>query len=187
LPGDFGVQKGQFAFQDHDLQDYGGAVVRGQFTKRVAEFFADGPFRDLKGRRQHFPLGENESAFGLAFKDTIDDGYPVDRKRKLAVGEGGTECRAGVEALTDGFVQSLEGVAIVLGGPRLAAVGIQCGRCIGFKFSFRLEVREEPGFGLGAPPDCLHALGETDELVTPRCVGFLQVPRAARDVRGLFG
>ena len=45
LPGDFGVQKGQFAFQDHDLQDYGGAVVRGQFTEHVAKFFAGRPFR----------------------------------------------------------------------------------------------------------------------------------------------
>jgi hypothetical protein len=25
----------------------------------------------------------------------IDDGYPVDRKRKLVIGEGGNECRAG--------------------------------------------------------------------------------------------
>jgi hypothetical protein len=45
-------------------------------------------------------LGENKSAFGLAFKDTIDDGYPVDRKRKLAIGEGGIECRTGVEAMS---------------------------------------------------------------------------------------
>jgi len=43
-------------------------------------------------------LGENESAFGL--KNTIDDRYPADRKRKLAIGEGGIECRAGVEALS---------------------------------------------------------------------------------------
>jgi hypothetical protein len=49
-------------------------------------------------------LGDNKSTFGLAFKNTIDDGYPVDRKRKLAIGEGGVECRAVVEALSDGFV-----------------------------------------------------------------------------------
>jgi hypothetical protein len=97
---DFGVQKGQFTFERHDLRDHGGAVIRGQFPERVAKFFAGRPFRDGKGRRQHLPLGENESAFGLAFKNTIDDGYPVDRKRKLAIGEGGIECRAGVEALS---------------------------------------------------------------------------------------
>jgi len=71
------------------------------FTERVAEFFAGRPFRDGKGRRRHLPLGENETAFGLAFKNTIDDGYPVDRKRKLAIGEGGIECHAGVEALSE--------------------------------------------------------------------------------------
>ncbi len=43
---------------------------------------------------------ENESAFGLAFKDTIDDGYPIDRKRKLAIGEADIEYRAGVEVLS---------------------------------------------------------------------------------------
>jgi hypothetical protein len=46
-------------------------------------------------------LGENETAFGLAFKDTIDDGYPVNRKRKLAIGEGGVECCAGAKALSE--------------------------------------------------------------------------------------
>jgi hypothetical protein len=43
-------------------------------------------------------LGENKSTFGLAFKDTIDAGYPVNRKRNLAIGEGRIECRTGVEA-----------------------------------------------------------------------------------------
>jgi hypothetical protein len=46
-------------------------------------------------------LGENETVFGLAFKGAIDDGYSVDRKRKLAIGEGGIECHAGVEALSE--------------------------------------------------------------------------------------
>jgi hypothetical protein len=36
----FGVQRGQFTFEGHDLQDYRGAIVRGQFTESVAEFFA---------------------------------------------------------------------------------------------------------------------------------------------------
>jgi hypothetical protein len=48
---------------------------------------------------------ENESSFGLGFNDTIDDGYPVNRTRKFAIGEGGIECRAGFEALSDGFVE----------------------------------------------------------------------------------
>ena len=104
MPSDFGVQRGQFTFEGHDLQGYGGAVVRGQFTERVAKFFAGRPFRDGKGRRQQLPLGENESTLGLAFKDTIANGYPVDRKRKLAISEGSIECRTWVEALSDGFV-----------------------------------------------------------------------------------
>jgi hypothetical protein len=46
LPSDFGVQRGQFTFEGHDLQDYRGAIVRGQFTESAAEFFAGRPFRD---------------------------------------------------------------------------------------------------------------------------------------------
>lgn len=88
LTSDFGVERGKFTFEGHDLQDHRGAVVHGQFTERVAEFFAGRPFRDGKGRRQHFPLGEDESAFDLgdnppSWEDRLGPDYAPPSKAQI--------------------------------------------------------------------------------------------------------